>query len=85
MESSEETTTTKPRPFDFGIRRFKKSLKEAGAPQSYINKAAKAYKEKVYTKVAEVRAEMEAEAKRKGSLLEAIEAGEKETEHAPDK
>lgn len=77
MEASKEQTTKK-QPFDFGIKRFKRTLKEAGAPQSYINKAAKAYKAKVYTKVAEIRAEMEAEAKKKGSLLEAIEQGEKD-------
>ncbi len=61
MESSKEQTTVSKHPFDFGIKRFKKTLKEAGAPQSYINKAAKAYKEKVYTKVAEVKAQMEKE------------------------
>lgn len=61
MESSKEISTTVKQPFDFGIKRFKKSLKEAGAPQSYINKAAKVYKDKVYTKVAEVKAEMQRE------------------------
>lgn len=60
MESGKEQTTGK-HPFDFGIKRFKQTLREAGAPQSYINKAAKAYKEKVYTKVEEVKAQMQKE------------------------
>jgi len=75
MEASKEQTTKK-QPFDFGIKRFKRTLKEAGAPQSYINKAAKAYKEKVYTKVAEVRAQMQKEFDEK-QLKESKDASDK--------
>lgn len=76
MESSKENNVTGRQPFDFGIKRFKRTLKEAGAPQSYINKAAKAYKEKVYTKVAEVRAQMQKEFDEK-QLKESKDASDK--------
>ena len=61
MESSKEEKQVKPQPFDFGIKKFKRQLREAGASRSYVNRAAKLYKEKVYERVAEVKAKMEKE------------------------
>lgn len=52
-------------PFDFGIRKFKEQLREAGMPKSQVNEAVRLYKKKVYDKVAEVKARMEAELKEK--------------------
>jgi len=48
-------------PFDFGIKRLKKSLRDAGMPKKQINEAVKMYKFKLYTRVEEVKAKMEKE------------------------
>lgn len=61
MESSEETKRPVRQPFDFGIKRLKKSLKAAGMSKSDVNKAVKMYKFKLYTRVEEVKAKMEKE------------------------
>lgn len=76
MESSKEEVVQKRQPFNFGIRKFKQDLRAAGAPKSYVNKAAKLYKEKVYTRVAEVKASMQKEFEEKQL---------KETDNASDK
>lgn len=48
-------------PFDFGIKRLKKYLKDAGMPKKQANETLRLYKERVYTKVEEVKAKMEEE------------------------
>ena len=60
-KESKENKVTGKQPFNFGIKRFKRDLAAAGAPKAYINRASKIYKEKVYVRVEEVKAKMEAE------------------------
>ena len=48
-------------PFNMNIKAFKRLLDERGVPKTQRNAAVKAYKEKVYTRVAEVKAKMEKE------------------------
>jgi len=87
MEYSEEDARREGRqPFDFGIKRLKKELALGGMSKKDINKTVKLYKTRVYERVEEVRAKMQAEydAKHpKGSgILDAIEKGD---EDASDK
>lgn len=48
-------------PFDFGIKRLKKYLKDAGMPKKQANATIRLYKERLYTRVEEVKAKMEEE------------------------
>lgn len=48
-------------PFDFKIKELKRHLKTIGMSKKAINKTIKIYKEKVYTRVAEVKERMEKE------------------------
>lgn len=52
-------------PFDFKIKELKKYLKAGGMGKHELNKTVVLYKKKVYDKVAEVKAKMEAELKEK--------------------
>lgn len=62
MEASkEEVKEIKRQPFNFGIKSLKKQLAAGGMSKSDINKTVKLYKERLYTRVAEVRAKMEKE------------------------
>ena len=62
MEASkEENEVRKQQPFDFGIKSLKKQLAAGGMSKRDINKTVKMYKERLYTRVAEVREKMEKE------------------------
>lgn len=78
MESSEERPIPKQPPFDFKIKALKRYLREQGMPKAELNKTVRLYKERVYTRVEEVKAKIEAEnaKKKKGTLQEAIEEGD---------
>jgi hypothetical protein len=52
-------------PFAFGIKALKRTLREAGMPKKELNEAVRLYKEKVYTEVAKVKADMEKEFEKK--------------------
>ena len=52
-------------PFDFKIKALKQYLKAGGMDKHKINKTVKLYKERVYAKVAEVKAKMEKELEEK--------------------
>jgi hypothetical protein len=62
MESSkEETQEVKRHPFNFGIQKMKRELKAGGMSKSQINKTVRLYKEKLYARIAEVKAKMDKE------------------------
>lgn len=47
-------------PFDFGIKELKRVLDRMGMPKDEKNKTIKMYKERLYERVEEVKAKMEA-------------------------
>lgn len=58
-------------PFDFKIKELKRYLKVGGMDKHKINATVKLYKQKVYDRVAEVKAKMEKELEdRLGNLTE---------------
>lgn len=59
MESSQEDKVRQP--FDFKIKALKRQLALGGMSKHDINKTVALYKHKVYDKVTEVKAKMEAE------------------------
>ena len=62
MEASKEEAQEVGRlPFNMNIKAFKRMLDEQGVPKKYRNAAVRQYKEKVYTRVEEVKAKMEKE------------------------
>lgn len=61
-------------PFSFGIKALKRTLREAGMPKKELNETVRLYKEKVYTEVAKVKADMEKEFESK-SIKTAIKEG----------
>ena len=87
-ESKEYQEGDKQPPFDFKIKQLKRHLKAAGMKKSDINKVVAQYKNKVYTKVAEVKAKMEKEFEEK-RIKDAIVAegnsARKDTDDASDK
>lgn len=60
METGKEEKQVRP-PFNMNIKDFKRLLDEQGVPKSARNKAIKEYKNRVYDRVAEVKAKMEKE------------------------
>lgn len=81
MESSKENERlTKPHPFDFGIKRLKKELAAGGMSKSDINKTVKLYKQKLYKRIEEVKAKMDAVTPKtgEGSLKDVLAKGDKE-------
>jgi len=79
MESSKENNVTGKQPFDFKIKALKRELKAAGMPKKQLNQTVAIYKKKVYTKVAEVKAKMQAEYDEKQTIMKGV------TEDATDK
>lgn len=61
MESGKKEEVTKRQPFAFGIKELKRTLDQAGIPKKERNATIKMYKNKLYTRVDEVKAKMEKE------------------------
>jgi len=62
MEASEEEKQEiirKRQPFNFGIKELKRVLDRMDMPKAERNRTIKMYKERLYTRVEEVRAKME--------------------------
>lgn len=83
-QSQENERLTKPHPFDFGIKRLKRELAAGGMSKSDINKTVKLYKGKLYKRIEEVKAKMDAVTPTTGesSLKDILEKGD---EHASNK
>ena len=58
MESSKEPERVAQRPFDFGIKELKRVLDRMGLSKSEKNKTVRLYKERLYTRVEEVKEKM---------------------------
>lgn len=54
------TLMRKQQPFDFGIKELKRVLDRMGMPKAEKNRTIRMYKERLYQRVDEVRAKMEA-------------------------
>lgn len=81
MESSQ-----KRQPFDFKIKELKRYLKKGGMGKHEINATVKLYKQRVYDRVAEVKAKMEKELDEKLNVSETNGMSEpKENEYASNK
>lgn len=65
MEASQETLRQEMArgrmPFDFGIKELKRVLNRMGMSKSEKNRTIKMYKDRLYTRVEEVREKMESE------------------------
>lgn len=58
MESSKEETIRKREPFNFGIKELKRVLARMDMPKAEKNKTIRMYKERLYTRVDEVKEKM---------------------------
>lgn len=85
MESGEkekQEIIRKREPFNFGIKELKRVLTRMDMPKAEKNRTIRMYKERLYTRVEEVKAKME----EKGlNSLQASDALDKEKAHATDK
>ena len=58
MEASKEEIIRKRQPFDFGIKELKRVLDRMDMPKTEKNRTIKMYKERLYTRVEEVKEKM---------------------------
>ncbi len=78
-DSQKEELIRKRQPFNFGIKELKRVLSRMDMPKAEKNRTIRMYKERLYTRVDEVKAKMEAKGLTplsERSLKDAITAGD---------